>query len=162
MIEDIQVIKSTNKFHLLNINENGVFKTIKLFLKNVELPFGVEEYKNKYIINIELSNNSEYEKIIRLLEKNIHAILDLDIEYDRIDLNSVFHKKPKHKLLCRTNIKKTKNKIVIIFVNKNNEEISIFDIPKNLNCNIELEISGIWKHKFNYGIYIHVISIHEL
>ena len=36
-----------------------------------------------------------------------------------------------------------------------------FDIPKKMKCDLDLEISGIWNHKTNYGLYINVMTINQ-
>lgn len=155
MIENIILNEINNKFYRINIKEGDLFKNLNLKLENCNIPFGIEEYSNKYYLNFEANNNEEYIKLVRLLEKNLSNLLETTEEYE---LKSVFHKKPKYNLLCKCHIKKNNNCIISKYI-KNNIETSIFELEKKKSYKIELEISGIWIYRKTYGLVINIIKI---
>ena len=156
MIEDLIIKKTTKNFFQINIKNNDKFENLKFNIKDCNLPFGLEQYNNKYLINIEV-DNVEFINLVRLLEKNLISLLNNEIN-DTFELKSVFHKKQNYKLLCKCHIKMNKNTIISKYIN-NNQELSIFKIEKNEKYNIQLEISGIWIYKNTYGLYININSI---
>ena len=153
MIENLIIRKEKKDFYQINIKDENKFKNLVLDVKNVYLPFGLEEYKSKYCINFEIDNDDEVYKLLRLLETKINELIEDDIE-----LKSVFHKKPKYNLLCKTHLKMNKNLFISKFI-VNGEEKSIFDIQKQKNYNLELEVSGIWTFKKFGGIYLNLKTI---
>ena len=153
MIENLIVKKENKDFYQINIKDENSFKNLVLEVKNVYLPFGLEEYNNKYCINFEIDNEKEVYKLLRLLESKINELIELDI-----DLKSVFHKKPKYNLLCKAHLKMNRN----LFITKyfvNGKETSIFEIEKKKKYNLELEVSGIWTFKKMGGIYLNIKTI---
>jgi len=158
MLEEILISNESSNFFKLFVSENNKPKPIRIFINNIILPFGLEEYKNKYIINFELNDkksSKEYEKLIRLIEKNISNL----IEVDNIDIRSVFYKRNNLPILCRGYVNKNRNKIITIYKDKYNNEISLFDLKMKEIYNLELEVSGIWKYGNQAGLYIKIISI---
>ena len=157
MSNEILVANEKDNFYKIFIEEDKKMKCLKFVLKNIFLPFGLEEYNNKYIINFELNDNKEFENYIRKLEKNINNLIDEDSE-----IKSVFKKKENYNLLCKSYIKKNKNKFITIYKNLEDKDETLFNIKKNKNYDIELEISGIWKFNNLTGLYINIISIKNI
>lgn len=157
MINEILVSNEKNNFYKLFVNDNGKNKPIRINIENVNLPFGLEDYNNKIIINFELdksASSQEYEKLVRLVEKNISNL----IEKDEIDVKSVLYEKEERPTLCRGYIKKNRNKIITIY-KIDGKEVSLYDICKNEKYNIEIELSGIWKYNNTAGIFLNIISL---
>ena len=48
MIENLIVKKEKKDFYQINIKDENSFKNLVLDVKNVYLPFGLEQYNNKY------------------------------------------------------------------------------------------------------------------
>ena len=96
MIENLIIKKEKKNFFQINVKDENNFKNLVLNIKNVYLPFGLEEYNNKYCINFEIDYEDEAYKLFRLLESKINELIEFDVE-----LKSVFHKKPKYNLLCK-------------------------------------------------------------
>lgn len=158
MIDNILISDESSNFFKLFRSENNNTKPIRLFINNIVIPFGLEEYKNKYIINFEINDTSkEFENFIRNLERNIPEY----IENEDIDIKSVFYKKQNFPLMCRGNIKMNRNKFITIYRNNENKEMSLFDLKKKLTYDLELEVSGIWKYRNTSGIYINIISLKD-
>ena len=153
MIENLIIKKEKNDFYQININDENNYKNLVLNIKNVFLPFGLEEYKNKYNINFEINHEDEVYKLLRLLESKINELIESEIE-----LKSVFHKKPKYNLLCKAHLKMNKNLIISKYF-INGKETSIFELEKKKKYNLELEVSGIWTYKKTGGIYLNLKNI---
>jgi hypothetical protein len=156
MLSEILVSNKTEGFYNIYVEENNKNKLIKIKVNNVNLPFGIEEYKNKYVINFEVNDNESCKKfteIINKLERNIINLIDHEV-----DIKSVLYKKENYPTKCRAYIKKNKNKFITVY-KLNNKEVSLFEIQKNESYNLELEISGIWKYKNTSGLYINISQI---
>ena len=156
MIENIFVDKVNDNFYRINIKQENGFSNLNLELENCHIPFGVEEFYKKYYLNFEVDKNEEFIKMIRLLEKNLLNLLEIN---EDLDLKSVFHKKARYNLLCKCNIKKNKNLIISKYIN-NNIETSVFEIEKKKNYKINIEVSGIWIYKNTYGLTINIIKVY--
>lgn len=153
MIENLLIKKENKNFFQINVKDENDFKNLTLHIKNVFLPFGLEEFKNKYCINFEVDKESEFYTLIRLLESKISELIETEVE-----LKSVFHKKPKFNLLCKSHIKMNKNLFITKFI-KNNKEISLFELEKRKKYNLELDVSGIWIFRNSGGLYLNLKSI---
>jgi len=57
MIENLLIKKEKKNFFQINVKDENDFKNLILHVKNVFLPFGLEEFKNKYLNNDECYNN---------------------------------------------------------------------------------------------------------
>ena len=155
MIEDIVINRISDKFYQINVKEKESLTNLKIKLNNCYIPFGIEEYNNKYIVNFEVNNNEEFVKLIRFIEKKLNELLETN---EIFELKSVFHKKSKYNLLCKSHIKKNDN----LFISKyllNNKETSLFDLKKQSIYDLHVEVSGIWIYKNTYGLYINIITI---
>ena len=151
------ILKKINKgfYQILNKSKNGSTNLLKYELKNVNIPFGLEQYKGKYLINFELTynNNKEFLEIIKNIEENI--LKDL---FKKRELKKLFKNNNK-KTICKGNIKKNKNKVLTKFY-YNNKELSIFDFKyKNIIVNLNVELSGFWVYKDSYGLFININEI---
>ena len=160
MIEDIILNKVKSNFYQINIKKGDNLSLLDLNLKGCLVPFGLEEYNNKYNINFEVDNQNEFIYLIRLIEKNLLNLLEVN-EDDEYEVSSVFSKKKNHNLLCKSYIKKNKNTIISKFI-KDKNECSIFNIEKMKKYNIDLEVSGVWIFKKKCGLYLNIKSIINL
>ena len=157
MIEKIVLNEVKKNFYQINIKEGDNLTLLDVSLKDCLVPFGVEEYNNKYNVNFEADNQNEFILLIRLIEKNILTLLDLDDSYE---VTSVFSKKKHHNILCKSYLKKNSNLIISKYYDKG-KECSIFDLVKMKKYSIELEISGIWIFKKKCGLYLNIKRINS-
>lgn len=155
MIEEIVLKSKTSSFNQLMIKDDKDYKNIRVNLKDCLVPFGLEEYNGKYILNFEIGKNKEFEKMIMKLEGEVNNLLE-----NTFDVKSVLSKRDGYNILCKGHIKKNRNKIISKYIKENNE-LSIFSLEKGKKYNLELEISGIWIYKNTAGYYINVINIRE-
>ena len=145
----IKVLYLNKKFWNLLYNN----KLIDINIDNVLIPFGIEKYNDKSLLNIELIDSNNNNNIISKLDmieneiqkyfKNIGIIKSL--------------KKSKLGYLLRTHFLKSSE----CYILKKNQEKMIIDESnlQNSECEIKLTIKGIWVTENNYGLYIIVKSI---
>ena len=58
MIEEIVINSKTNSFNQLFVKDDNEYKKIRVNLKECFVPFGLEEYNEKYTTNVREANNS--------------------------------------------------------------------------------------------------------
>ena len=154
------IIKKENKdFYRLMVKDGDNLRTIEKEIKNILLPFGLEEFKSKYLVNFELSKKKDLDiiNLIKLLESKILDIFPKN--NDSLNVSSILKStKNNDKVLCKGNIRKTKNTITTKYY-FNGQPISIFELEKNILCKILIEISGIWKFKNKLGLFINIKKI---
>jgi len=155
MIEEIVLKSKTSSFNQLMMKDNNDYKKIRINLKDCFIPFGLEEYNDKYVLNFEIGKNKEFKEMIMKLEREVNNLLE-----NTFDVKSVLSKRENYDILCKGHIVKNRNKIITKFI-KDGNELSIFDLDKGNTYNLELEISGIWIYKNNAGYYINIINIRE-
>ena len=155
MIEEIVLKSKSSSFNQIVIKDNNDYKNLVINLKDCIIPFGLEEYNGKYILNFEIGKNKEFNDLILKLESEINNLLE-----NSFSIKSVLSKRDNYDILCKGHIKKNRNKIITKFI-KDKNELSIFSLEKGKSYNLELEISGIWIYKNNAGYYINIINIRE-
>lgn len=153
MIEDIILKSKSNSFNQIVIKDNDDYKNLVIRLRGCLVPFGLEEYNGKYVLNFEIDN--EFNELMSKLESEIDNLLE-----NKFILKSVFNKRDGYNVLCKGHIKKSKNTIITKYI-KDKREVSIFDLEKGKKYNLELEVSGIWIYKSNAGYYLNIINIRE-
>jgi hypothetical protein len=153
------IIKKVNdNFYRFLIKKNDQTQLIKKKIESVKIPFGLEKYKGKYLVNFELSDKKDIELInlIELLETKIKEVFnDTSIQIKKL------FKKTDRGVLVKGNIKKNKNVIITKYI-VDNEEKSIFDLPKKTFVKLSIELSGIWKFKNTCGLFVNIKSIKNI
>jgi hypothetical protein len=166
-IENIIFGSSSNNFY--NIKNKKSNKCLKFKLKNVFLPFGLDEEYNNYYLKFELNDNDtehvEFKNTIKLIEDKIIN----DFKCNDNELKNVIKKRDEKKdlLVCRIKKFKTNISINISYDDKNNNYLkTVFDIGKNIFANIDIEISSLWdfrhlsKEENNIGLIVYISKIH--
>ena len=159
MLSEILVSDEKSNFHKLFLQKKSGIKPIRLFLNDIYIPFGLEDYYNKLVLNFEMDdseNCKEYEKNIRQIEKHISEL----IEDEDIEVKSVFYKRNDLPTLCRAYIKKNRNKIITIY-KLDDIDTPLYELKMKERYNIEIEVSGIWRHQKTAGIYLNIIGIEK-
>ena len=155
-------------FDFINNNLIKFKKQLLIKLTQVNIPFGIEDYKNKLYLTIETNEDTSIQ--LNLLEENIkNKYLDflqeikntVEIELNDIDLtlNSFIKKKNEKTSLIKFKIKTYRNKPIINISNNK----SCFEIEKNSKCDVILNIEGIWNFNNSFGLlaYIKTINFHQ-
>ena len=146
-------------------------KKIKLKIKNCIIPFGVENYNNQSIVNIDINptrSNSHFNiyKDIKSLEKYIENICES--KYCPRDLKKDIDEREYHK-----NIKKRESggyliRTYIIGAPEISKTVNGMEFPlsstniKKTISNVELELGILWINNENYGILWYVKKIEVL
>ena len=117
----MNISKKTKNYYKINNLKN-------IFINNPYIPYDIEEYNNKKIINIFLEKNNNISLNLENIEKKILNMFDVDLNY----ISPI----------------KYNNKYLIIrcFVDK------YFNISNNMN--IILIFDGIWVYKDTFGLKI--------
>jgi hypothetical protein len=138
---------------------------VKIKLNNIFIPFGVEKFNNKHILNLEFDKNinthNNYISVLSSLENKINnKIYDTEINVESILVNKLFTTSLKESILghiLRTHITDSTE----IFILK--KDLSKMPIDKeNLkgtNVNIELTLKGLWVNDEKYGLYWNINNI---
>lgn len=157
MLDEILISSEKSNFYKLFTSVNDNPKPIRLILDKVNIPFGMEEYNNKYVINFEMNDSENcirYMETIKKLEKNIGNL----IENENIDIKSALKERDDLPILSRAYVKKNRNKIITVY-KEDDKECSIFSMTKNIFYQVEIEISGIWKYNNTGGLFLNIISL---
>lgn len=146
--------KSLKITQLPTLNYKIKYKNM-LICKTFEckIPFGIECYKEKKIINIEIDTKI-YNEIIEL-EKIVQDNLE------DMKLTTCARKKPTFKPLLRTHLKYDKNNNVKLIIIKNEKRIKYDEHSILKKCSVEIDIylKHIWCHKDKIGLLWMVESI---
>ncbi len=138
-----------NKGFVNVLSEN---KKIKFSLNNVVIPFGVEIYNSKEIVNIEIQpkNNESYNyiSIIESIENKIENS-KLDILKNKNLIPSI--KDSKYGKILRTHLV---NDPEIFIKSKTDSKINLMKTNlKNSESNVNISLKGIWIKDESYGLY---------
>jgi hypothetical protein len=148
-INKIIVTILNKKFWHLLYNQ----KCINIHLNNALVPFGVEKYNDKLILNLELFETNENNNIISKIEA-----LENEIQkyFKNMGLTKSL-KKSKLGYLVRSHYLKSTECYIL---KKNGEKMMIDENNlQNAECEFNLLIKGIWINDNNYGLYIIINSI---
>jgi len=144
----LQLLKNRGSSYSVYETKNGERRKIIFTLENVVIPFGVEKYNYKEIINLEIKNS----KKDNIQLNNISAIRNLEKYFkDRPEFGSKFFKSTirnnyGYDPLIRTHLKKSgKN------TTTNVKNGSLHNL-KNTVADITIELSSIWTTTDSYGI----------
>ena len=138
---------------------------IKFKLENIFLPFGVEKFNNKYILNLEFEKTSNihnnYISTLQLFEKNIlEKKYESEINIESILINKKFLSSLKDSKLgniLRTHISDSTS-VFILKKDSSKMEIDKENL-KGTTTNIEITLKGLWINNDTYGFYWNINSI---
>ena len=148
-INKILVTPLNKKFWHLLYNQ----KCIDININNALIPFGVEKYNDKLILNLELCETNDNNNIISKIEA-----LENEIQkyFKNMGLAKSL-KKSKLGYLVRSHYLKSTECYIL---KKNGEKMMIDENNlQNAECEFNLLIKGIWINDNNYGLYIIINSI---
>jgi hypothetical protein len=128
-------------------------KCINININNALIPFGVEKYNDKLILNVELFETNDNNNIISKIEA-----LENEIQkyFKNMGIIKTL-KKSKIGYLVRSHYLKSTECYIL---KKNGEKMMIDESNlQNAECGFNLLIKGIWVNDNNYGLYIIINSI---
>ena len=139
-------------------------KAILLKISDVNIPFGIENYKEKLYLTLEVDEDNflklnsleeniknKYFDFLEEIKKNV----EIDIDSTNLTLNSYIKKKNQNKYLIKFKIKTYRNNPIISIDNN----ISCFEIKKNTKCDVFIILEGIWNYNNTFGILSYIKSI---
>jgi hypothetical protein len=140
-------IKNKNFINVLSESNK-----IKFNLNNIVIPFGVEIYNSKEIVNIEIQpkNNEQYNYIseIEALENKIKENT-LQVLKDKNFIPTF--KDSKYGKILRTHLTKDPE---IYIKTKNDSKLNLLKSNlKNSVSNVKISLKGIWIKDESYGLY---------
>lgn len=146
------------------------FIPLKIKMEGIKIPFGIEKYKYKHIINLELINYKKNNKMYNLLnqllifDKFLRSPETLCLSQDILNkLKGKQYisclKQSKNNPLLRVHIK-TKGKTMQSTFYKNGNKILPSDI-KNMICDSIIYINSLWITQTNYGVVFVLDNCHS-
>ena len=162
--------KSKNKYIIYALLK-GKFIPLKLKLTKIKIPFGLENYNRKYIINAEfLKTNlgeNQHKKIILIdkfmknISKNPETLKKISVEFKLHIKGKQYVTCLREKVGCNPLLRlhtKMKGKNIVTTVCKNKEPYSILDLKGKI-CDVEIEFTSIWVTDWNWGFVININTI---
>ena len=156
--KELKCVLKNKKF----INVFCPLETIRIKLENIFIPFGVETYNNKYILNLEFemksnTHNNYISTLSNLEKKIINKSYQTEVNIESCLVNKKFLTSLKPSILgniLRTHISDT-TKIYILKKDSSKMQLDKENL-KGTNVNIELTLKGIWINDDTYGFYWNV------
>lgn len=167
-LKNMMITKKGKSYITYILGLEKQFIPLKFKFNNVKIPFGIEKYNYKYIINIEFIKNNTHMnyvnniKAIDSVMKNLYVNKD---NYNKISndfkeniknkqYSSCLREKVNMNPLLRTHLKMRSNKIITTINNTDN----IMNLKNNF-CNIDIQLTNIWSTPYNYGFVIYINNI---
>lgn len=148
--------KRKDTIYGLQIDNNDLL----IRLPTCKMPFGVEEYNNSYVINLEWYDpDRKMKKIIKSFNKILKRFNKfIDQKHDIYESMTESNNKKTFKL--RTKILKHRNKLDI---EVNHPEKTIFEINKAEYINPVVLLDSIWimKNRIGINIYLKEVTVLE-
>jgi len=157
-------------------------KDIKFWTPKILIPFGIETEYNKKIVKLELLDNNDPEQMyFKNIISKIEKIIKEKLELDDNEFKTVIRTREKYNDIIESKIKMGRNHVLksVEFKDKDKNYLkTIYDIGKNVNAKVLLEINGIWDYrktpkedgskeekkennKVGLIIYVHKIYVYE-
>lgn len=127
------------------------FSKFKIYIKNVQFPFGLENYNGKNILNFKIvgKENSDYNNYATLLEIQniIHNYCTNNIQKDlpKIKVPPDFEKDMRNKEFSLS----IKEDLIRTYTNKN---CDCNNLDKKKLYSIELELTSLWMYENSVGL----------
>jgi hypothetical protein len=153
--KNIRCILKNKKF----VNVFCPLETIKIKLENVFIPFGVEKFNNKYILNLEFEiksniHNNYISTLSNLESKIINKKYETEVNIESCLVNKKFLTSLKTSILGHILRAHISDSTEVYILKKDSTHMSIDkDNLKGTNVNIELTLKGIWINDDTYGFY---------
>ena len=154
------VLKKNRKNYSLYEFKDGVNRVITIKLTGMKIPFGVEKYGYKELINFEFLNKDKYNNSLN----NYNKIKQIDSYFRGLkDFNDKYYKscikeRDDYDPLLRVHLKKRGKNILTTIQSKNNTPVSVYEL-KNALCCIELELQSLWTTDDSFGLLFCVKNI---
>ena len=150
-INNIQYTETKDGIYTMTLDDNNIL----LKLPSCKIPYGVEEYKNSYIVNLQWdkSNNEFYnfykafEKILKKFNKKMNTNYEV---YSNVRVNTSTYK-------LRTKIRQYKHKLDIEVINSDK---TIFNVNNEDIVTPIVKLDSIWEKNNKIGINMYLVKVH--
>jgi hypothetical protein len=147
LINNLVIDKEKKGSYLLGLQDGNKIKDIVFTSPVVRTPFGIEEFKNKQIINIEFTEKDHDNEVFNFYSyvKSVEEVIMNEISLEDVDVSE---------LDFVTSFRQTGKFDPMIRVNINNEsEIPYDGCPKNTKIKAMIRLKKIWVWNYKWGIY---------
>jgi hypothetical protein len=151
-------IPEKTKYRIVNVDLNKKVSKMTFKLNNVKMPFGVEKYNNKNIINLEFTNennddSNDYSKIC-LFDKYMKNLSEessvfklpnelLELIKTKQYMPIIKQRSKNYKPLLRTHVK-----------GKLTEEIE----GSKEKISVDIELGQLWTTQYHYGVIFYILN----
>ena len=150
-INNIKFLQTKETIYSMSLDDNNIL----LQLPKCTIPYGVEEYKNSLIVNLQWDKtnnefynfNKAFEKILKKFNKSQNTNFD---HYSNVRIDNNTYK-------LRTKIRKYKFKLDIEVVNSDN---TIYTIDPNDLISPIVKLDSIWVKNNKIGINMYLVKVH--
>lgn len=160
MLEDydfdrLVLVKNKGSSYSVYEAKNGDRRKISFTLKNVAVPFGVEKYNYKEIINLEIKNSKKDNDQLNNIAvvRNLEKYFENRPEFGSKFFKSTIRNNHGYDPLIRIHVKKNGKNTVTNVTNG-----SLYNL-KNTVANVTIELSGLWTTTDSYGLTLVVSDI---
>lgn len=168
-LNKIELIKNRKNYKIF-CYKDGKRSRIRLLTCSASIPFGIEKFYNKYVVNLSLYNpktNNDSHNFYSLLESIDEYFIkfkdsnklptDLKILIQDKYYTSCIKTSAKYPPILRTHMRTSKNKIISKFVSYDdpNKVINENSIKKK-SGKFTVEIDSLWINNDSYGLIYHL------
>jgi hypothetical protein len=162
----IIIEKTANQHGIFYKNADNSIIKFQMTTPILNVPFGIENYGNNLILNLEIMEINNYVHNFISILKSIDAFFSSLQNINNIDLTKLKYvscykeRDPPYKPLLRTNIKKFRKKILTEIISDDNCT-TLYEITKDQNNKIKtiIELDNLWITNTSYGLNWSVIKI---
>ncbi len=167
----------SEKIQFKNINENisQIFhdgKILQFWSPVLKAPYGIDEKFGKFLLQLELHENSTQHKHLKKIIENIENIIIKRLNLEDNEIKHIIRRQIGTNDLMETKMKQMKDRIIteVEFENKKDSYLkTIYDLDKNSYVKVYLEIGGIWDYReegkredHKVGLLLNVLKIKVL
>lgn len=157
-IEKVTLEDSVKTSLDIKINNGNLFYTPIMYI-----PFGLEEYKNSYSMNLQfrnIDNEIELEEFLDFIQR-FEAKLKLLLNIDDSRLCSQLKFNGKYDPILYTKFIFKFNKIECNVKNQDGEFLNIYDLGKNKKVKCQLLLDKVWlfNNKYSYKLKVKEIIV---
>ena len=143
VIKTLKIEQKNNNYYSL---KNGRFN-IKIKIPYVLCPFGIDNEYNNYVLKLELQKSNVHH--IKILEeiKQFEEKIKNHFNVEDKQWKSIIHERENGNIFLEPKIKKMKGKLIVDLTyedNQTNYLKTIYELEKNKNMDVVLEIPTLW------------------
>lgn len=148
------------------IHHNDV--TLRFWTAPILAPFSLDNEYNKYLLKLEINEKNEEHIHLKKLILHIENLIKKKVGIEESEFKSIIKNRNNKPDLIECRLKTMKNNILTLieYEDKDNNYLkTIFDLPKQSNIKVQIEINGLWdyrnekKEKNKCGLIVYITKI---